>query len=350
MGPDAAYWLARLDQNVDNLRAILARDTLDQDRAEAALRLSGSLFWFWYLAGYWNEGGTWLETALDRYPPAARTALRAKALFGAAGLRWLRGSSATARAQVEESISLWQELGDRRGLAYAVILAGLIGLSQGDFAVAIGKLQGGLAFALDSMGGAAEYQANYARARELLEESLALSRELGAQWGTAYALASLGRVALGQGRFAEADELCAESLARARALRMKRLMARPLHTLGSVAQGQGKPAEAMAYFGESLALYQEVGDRLGIPEAIEGLAGVYGALGEAERAARLFGAAEALREAGGVPLPPSGWATYELLVTAARAQTAAATWATAWASGRSLSAEQAIAEALRDQP
>jgi hypothetical protein len=62
---------------------------------------------------------------------------------------------------------------------------------------------------------------------------------------------------------------------------------------------------AEALHKESLALSKELGGSLVTLVFLEGLACDAGAKGEAARAARLFGAAQALREAMGVPLQPA---------------------------------------------
>ena len=60
-------------------------------------------------------------------------------------------------------------------------------------------------------------------------------------------------------------------------------------------------------------------------------------------AARLWGAAESLREAIGMPLPPVDRVDYERSVAAARAQLGEKTFVAAWEEGRTMTAEQALA-------
>ena len=84
------------------------------------------------------------------------------------------------------------------------------------------------------------------------------------------------------------------------------------------------------------------------PTALEGLAAAAEAHGQTERAARLFGAAEAWREVAGTPLSPVQRAGYEREVAAVRAQLDAARFAAAWAQGRAMSLEQAIAYAVSE--
>src|SRR5205814_4045250 len=78
-------WLARLERDYDNLRGALTWSLSAPDGGEMALRLVGSLGWFWYFRGYWSERERWAQAALARSDPTVRTAVRAKALQ-AAGL------------------------------------------------------------------------------------------------------------------------------------------------------------------------------------------------------------------------------------------------------------------------
>ena len=77
-----------------------------------------------------------------------------------------------------------------------------------------------------------------------------------------------------------------------------------------------------------------------------GLAGVAGRQGQPERAARLLGAAEALGEALYEPPRSGSRIHFELYVAAARAQLDEATFEAAWAEGRAMTLEQAVAHAL----
>ena len=119
-----------------------------------------------------------------------------------------------------------------------------------------------------------------------------------------------------------------------------------LVNLALVRHEQGDTGRAGALFSESLALSRAGGLALYfVLQALEGAAGVAGAQGQPERAARLFGATDALRAAVGVPVRPVDRRLYDRDVTAVRAALGAETFAAAWAAGRALSLEQAIAEA-----
>ena len=83
---------------------------------------------------------------------------------------------------------------------------------------------------------------------------------------------------------------------------------------------------------------------------LAGLAQVAGAAGDAEGAARLFGAAEALRQAIGAPIHPPESALYESCIEAVRCRLGRQAFEAAWAEGRALSLEQAVAFALEELP
>jgi Tetratricopeptide repeat len=162
---------------------------------------------------------------------------------------------------------------------------------------------------LNILGVIARNRGDQAAARTLLEESLGLFRELGDQWGIGLLLNNLARVARDLGDWTWMAELCAESL----------------------------------------ALFREVGDRHGIAWVLSNLAIVARSRGSWKRAARLFGAAEALRESVGsssLSLSPAERGAYETAVAATRAELAPDVFAAAWAEGRALPLEQAIACAL----
>ncbi len=70
--------------------------------------------------------------------------------------------------------------------------------------------------------------------------------------------------------------------------------------------------------------------------------------GHPERAARLFGAANALLERSGAVLDEVDQAEHARDVAATRAQLDEATYAAAWAEGRAMTLEHAIAYALEE--
>jgi non-specific serine/threonine protein kinase len=189
-------------------------------------------------------------------------------------------------------------------------------------------------------------QGDYERAIAPIEESLSLFRELRDRQGIVILHPNLGRIRLTQGDYERAKAIFEESLTLSRELGDKWNAAWSLRHLGVVAQRQGDYGRAVVLHKESLILFRELEDKRNIPGCLENLAEAAGAEGQPERAGRLLGAAEALREATGVPMEPSNRADYDRSMAAVRAQLGEEAFKTAWAEGRKMAMEEAVGYAL----
>jgi predicted ATPase/class 3 adenylate cyclase/DNA-binding NarL/FixJ family response regulator len=369
-GAEQIVWADRFEEQHDNLRAAMAwayqRGELGDSSiadAEAELRLAGALFWFWDMRDYQLEGQRWLEGALARTNVPAHTAARARALFVAGHFAVNQGDYGAGRARLEESVALWRELGDTRGLALALIdgrglgwvalLERRVAEARALFAegVALWREIGdkwGLAKALWSLG-AAVRRDDPAAARPIVEESMALYWEVGDLNGLAEALPQLGILARLEGDHTRAAALLEESLALGREVGDKSNISGALQCLGDVVQDQGDYERALALYQESLGLARLLeGNKESIARCLVGVAGVAGAVRQAERAVRLLSAAETLLDTIGLSLAawPETRADYDRYVAAARAQLDETTFMAAWAQGHAMPIAQAIADAL----
>jgi predicted ATPase/class 3 adenylate cyclase len=115
-GPDQARWLDALEADHDNLRAAIAWSA-ERD-LDVALRMVGSLWRFWQFRGHLREAGERLEGLLERSGPWDQEA-RAKALEGAGGVTYWMGDFARARRWYEECLHIRLELGEPRAVAEA---------------------------------------------------------------------------------------------------------------------------------------------------------------------------------------------------------------------------------------
>jgi predicted ATPase/DNA-binding SARP family transcriptional activator len=271
---------------------------------------------------------------------------------------WLHSDYTQAIALYQECLALSRELGDRLGIAESLNWLGNVARDQGDLDRAaafmdesIGHFQrlgdkGRVAWALNGRGDVALNRADAAGASALYHQSMALFRELDESWGRAVVLRNLGRVALFQGDDAQATQLLEECLALSEAISFRQAIAWALTGLARTALRQGDSRRAAALYHQSLLLYHELGERSGSVWCLEGLAGVAATQRQPAWSGQLFGVAEALREAIGMPLPLNERADYEHDLALARSQLDPANIAAAWASGRAMPAEQAVAEAL----
>ena len=359
-GPLQGAWLDRLEAEHDNLRAALAWSLSPQGDTEVGLRLTGALSHFWYVRGHHSESRAWLQSALERSSGA--TTARAKVLFGAGQLAWFQGELARANTLLKESLTLYKDLEDDAGAAYALLFLGRTAISQGDYgqgatlveeSLALFRQQGnvwGAAWALIVLGAGALSEGNVEWAAVKFEESLALYQNLGNVQGMALALLYLGRTAHMQEDDARSNKVLKESLALFKDLGDSRGLAEVLLELGRVAHTQGNNTRALALCRESLVLSRKLGDKSYIAFCLTSLAGAIQATGDAARAARLFEAAEMLLQSLDAVLDPGGSLQYDRDLAAARAQVGEEAFEEARAEGRAMTLEQAVAYALdRDE-
>ena len=325
-GAHAEPWLRTLDTEHDNLRAVL-RWALDHGEVEIAMRLCGALEHFWFNYGYLSEGRRWLEAAVGKVSPSAPAALRAWTLAHASGFAWRQGDLELARRHGEQALALFRELGDRVGL---------------------GRALGTLASVLARYG-------EHATADTLNAEALALRREVGDRRGVAMLLNNMGSQANLAGKYARALPLLEESLQVCRELDdADATLIWPLSTLGETLLEQGEYTRARALLTEGMQVAQQLRSKDHLTYYLEDFAWLAAMQGVAEqrteeqarRAARLFGAAEAQREAMGQRLAGTELALHDRHVVSARAHLDAVAWSAAWAEGRAMPLEQAIAYAL----
>lgn len=314
-GPAQLARLRRLEVEHDNLRGALEWSI--EHAPETGVRLAGTLGTFWLDRGHFSEGRKWIGSALDKRG-GEQTAPRAKALNGLGFLALREGDTRAAHRSFQESLQIYQGLGDKRGMADS----------------------------LYRLGSWAGYLGDFAQAWAFYNQSLALSRELGYQQGIVYALCDLGHVCWHQGDYTPARALLEEGLALCRRLGQKRRLAFGLWSLGLVAHDEGKYAEAHSLYEEGLVTGREAGDPFGTAFCLEAFAALAATQGRAPRAARLLGAAESYRAAINSPLPRSHRSDYDRPVALMRAALSEATFAEARAAGRAMTLEDAIQYAL----
>ncbi len=112
---------------------------------------------------------------------------------------------------------------------------------------------------------------DFQQAKALLNESLALFRELGDKHGTAWVLNHLGQVALPQNELELGASLVRDSLALFRELGADWNIAWDLLNLGDILRAQGNEAGADPLYIESLQLFHKVGDHRGTAWALDHL-------------------------------------------------------------------------------
>jgi predicted ATPase/transcriptional regulator with XRE-family HTH domain len=318
-GPRQAQWLDWLAREHDNVRTVMAW-LLERGKPEEVVRIGWGIYEFWFRRGYMGEGQRWMERVLAE-GGALPALARSRALFVAAILSFLRGDLPRAVAAAVESVAAARAAGDPETLAYALGMHGLAALSRGD---------------LDT-------------AEAVLPEALALFRELGDPQGVSSGLYCLANLALARGDGGEAMRLIGESETLARKAGNWSMLATCLGTQAISTRLEGDDSRTAELLRESVEIAGMLRDDYNVVFCATGLAGVAARRGRPERAARLFGVADALSEKTGAGV---SWSVLRSLnerdLAVTREQLDPEAFETAWAEGRAMTIEEAVAYALSE--
>lgn len=395
-------WMDQLDRERENVRAVLQRGVGGGDEeVEQALRLGTALAWYWFVREQASEGRRWAEWVQAEGRGGSR--LRARALHQAAMLAQWLDENELAQALSSESLNLSREVGDLRGMAWALCWLGYTTWATSDYATAHTQLQEalmlfrqvgdqpGCAHTLVGLTKVATFQGAYPSAIEQAEEALALFATLGDKQGMLVALVRLARACyLSQADPARTPSLAEQAFTLSRAVGFKLFTAYALSLLGLLDLQRGEETLAQSHLEEALRLQTElwhqhgiawamydlaglrlaqrdypnartlyevgfqralaVGDQVLVASCLEGVAatvvvqgGEKGAVPMALWAARLWGAAARVRAAIGAPIPPVSRSAYEDALAQAQRQVHEQTFRTAWDQGGSMTPEQALA-------
>jgi predicted ATPase/transcriptional regulator with XRE-family HTH domain/Tfp pilus assembly protein PilF len=357
-GAEQFEWLDCLEIEHDNLRT--AWTCAIETDTELALRLASALVGFWSVRGDPSEGREWFLTLLERTAQWGPTAERAHVLAGAGWLVHNPQDSAVARDLLEQALVIARTSGDKKEIAFALQRLGYAFMRHQDTQTAQAFLeeclmlyrelqdQYEMAATMVILGMVAADQGHQAEAEEQYLQSLAQFQALGEKYRVGLLLTSLGELARLQGNYARAGTLYEQSIEILREFRKPFGLSFPLFNLAWVSLHSGDSRKAQVSFEESLRLSKEYGDRMGMAECVAGFAAIRQALGKPEEGARLFGAAEAVLEGIDRCTDPIDQKEVDHYVAAVRAQLSEAAFAAAWAAGRALTLEQAIALALQE--
>ena len=299
-------FMTTLETELKHFQALAQWADLDVAHCELALRLSGTLFWFWNLRGMFAAGLALADKALSAASGRESDVARARALYCRGGLRFLRSEMHQAAGDLMECSAILRPHGDQHRLAYALVVLGMVNLEFDNLeearaneaeAVRLFEQAGdewGWALATNDLARAVFRLEGYDAARALLERSRDKWIELGDNWGLPLTLATWGYFAWHDSRSNEAMELLQEALGIQQALGDTWGIAGTQRWLGALHLEHGEYREAAIALGESLSRHLELGRKLQIAQALHVLGKVAFAVDDCERSGFFMGAAEAI--------------------------------------------------------
>ena len=360
--PVRQYGRERLEESgeIEQVRERHARYYLAlAEAAEPELIGAGQVAWLEQLETEYGNLRAALSWCLDEEgaKPEERAQLGLR-LAAALGRFWGAHGPSEGRRWIEKGLA--KSLASPASLrAKALNEAGFIAVYQGDprsvalleESLALYKELGdrsGAAMAISHLGHTATHLADRERLTELRDDAEALLRGPLDRRTSGHLLLFLGIAAQADRDREQVTVRVEESMALLWEQGDLRGVAQCLTTLGIDALEQSDSERAAEAFEEDLRLLREIKDKVGIVYGLLGMAAVNALRGRPAAAARLLGAAEALREAIGHPPMPHEQAHYDYqgYLATARAGLDEAAFDAAWSEGQAMSFEQAIEYAL----
>jgi tetratricopeptide (TPR) repeat protein len=361
LGPaDRAAWLARCDVEIDNFRSAL--DWLYHNlEIEWGLRLSMALFRFWDMREHLTEGRARLEE-ITRLAGSGYTKERAKILHFLGALTSSQGDFEAARAYLENSLVVYEDLRDEWGIGASLNAIAITARDRGDYSAAQDYFERSLACwralsdrlatarCLHNLANVVRVRGQYAAAQAALQEATTLFEELGDRSGAAWSINQQGDIARERGELQAARDLYERALSAFRDVPDRWGSARSLTDLGYICCEQGDYAAAHAAYREALTMFSELGHRRGLARTLEGFACLALTRGYAERSLKLAAAAAHIRRTIGAPLQRAEQAKLDHTLASAWESLSEEQGRAAWAEGAAMSLQEAIEYSFNERP
>lgn len=359
-------WQNRMSAEADNLRAAL--DWGLSRNPESALRIVGAANLFWTAGGYSAEGFRWTQKALEQVEKTPvfeditseqRMIARAKALCGQTRLYLSLGDNANAKRVAEESVSLYRQTQDRRGLAFALVVLAyplefLGERVQAEAALqesySIGRAEGDVYIicrALNRLGHViVDLYHDLDLAQRYVEESLRLAKEAGLRSQEAQAFEILGFTAIHRNDHEAARSHLKESARVYEEIGATFNVILEKSNLAHLERKLGNHIEALEYYHETIVAFRDMGQTGAVAHQLECFGFIALAQSAYERALQLFASANALREKSKTPMTPDEQTFFEDQLTNLREKMDLVKFDSLWSNGHTMKMEQAIQFAL----
>jgi predicted ATPase/class 3 adenylate cyclase len=374
-GADQVLWQNRMAEEQDNLRAALEWGL--SRNPDGALRIAGAANLFWTAGGYSAEGFRWTQKALEQVEKIPipngmtteqRSVARAKALRGLTRLYLSLGDNANAKRVAEESVALYRQSQDQRGLAFALVILAYpleflgerlqaetvlqesysIARAEGDIYVICRSLNMWARVVLD-------LHHDLELSQSYVEESLRLAREAGLRSQEAQASGILGLIATHGNDHAKARSHFRESIRVYQEIGSMFNVILEKSNLAHLERKLGNYADALEYYRETINAFRDVGQKGAVAHQLECFGFIALAQNQnkrsspaEERALQLFASANALRKQRGTPMTPDEQTYFEEQIKILRENMDEMQFDAAWSKGHAMTMEQAIALALEE--
>ncbi|WP_353508413.1 adenylate/guanylate cyclase domain-containing protein [Intrasporangium sp.] len=320
-GPRQLGALDRFEAVIEDLRAALdwmLSPAAPRERFELGLELLEPMDTYWYRFGYVLEGRGWSDRAmalLDKGHHGDSPQI-VDALHGHGVLALQQNDLAAGTQALERALAMAHRLGDVSREARESNSLGIGRREQGD---------------VEAAG-------------ELIERSIELARRIGDDQREATGLSNIVTIHMDRGDYTAATQAALRAIAADEARRDAWGVAINQTNLATALLHSEGPEPALRKLLDTAHSTIALGDvELSIC-VVENFASVWAALGDTQRAAALLGAADHQRQAAGIPRTAPDEAILDRFVSPARSEADNDEWNRAYAAGRNLTIEAAVAQ------
>ena len=307
---EQGVWLARIEEEMPNLRAAL--EWFERESPDSMMAMAGHLSRYWYVRARLSEGLEWLDRSLATrgVDPAARL----PALQTRARLRRHHGDLAGAESDVKELVATSRRLGLDKHTMGGLVTLGTINASL----------------------------SRWSEARRYFTSALAIQRELKDPGLIAGGLNNLALIQSEQGQNRAALQRIREALEMVEQTSDRILRATILETAARIERRSGETDAARRHYHEALELAVEFEDVLTIADVLDGLGLMALADGDHTRALVMIAASTKQRATMQLDPPHSGRVEVDDAVATARARLRPQAAAAAWQRGEAMTLASAV--------
>jgi predicted ATPase/class 3 adenylate cyclase len=257
-GSEQRKWTNLLEEEHDNLRVAIGRNSLDMNSEESVVKFGAFLWRFWYIRGYLSEGRKWLKEILGKFK--TDSIYLGNAFRGAGVLARSQGDYLDAKTKYDEALRIYRDIGNKEGIANILNGLALISYEQG----------------------------NVNESKNMHEQALMMRREINDKRGIASSLHNLGDISSEFGDYVKAKEFYSDALNNWKRIGDKLSLANTMYSMGNAAYNQGEYLEAEKLYKESIEIFREAGDDVGVAYTLSGLGNIAEQQGNHEEAIRIL--------------------------------------------------------------
>jgi len=362
------YWGNRMAVEQDNIRAALewglSRNPYN------ALRIVGAANLYWTAGGFSAEGFRWTQKALneiervhssDELTEERRLVAQAKALRGLTRLYLSLGDNANAKHAAEESVAIYRQSSDRRGLAFALAILAypleFLGDRPGAEAAllessSIARAEGDVYVLCRSLNILARVTIHlhhdFALSKRYVDDAFHLARDNGLRYQEAQSLEIMGHIATFTKDYTEARLYFMDSARVYEEVGASFNVILEKSNQAHLERQTGNYGKALELYRETITAFRDIGQTGAVSHQLECFGFIAISLNQHAQAMQLLAAAQALREKAGTPMRPEEKAYFDeqLKVLLEKMESPTLEWI--WVKTHALAMDKAINLALED--